>query len=254
MSKTEKISAVKKNEGFKDLLRSLGIAIILALFFRSIFFEPFFIPSGSMKPTLLVGDYVFVSKYTYGYSRFSFPFGINFFDGRVLGKTPERGDVIVFKLPTNTRTNYIKRLIGLPGDKIQVKRSVLYINGEPVKRQRIENFLDIEGDTAREIPQYIETLPNGVSYRSLDETSNGGLDDTDVYTVPPHNYFFMGDNRDNSQDSRVLSAVGFVPEENLLGPANIIFFSSTAKLVEVWKWISGMRYSRFLSPIKYEEN
>lgn len=237
----------------KEMIKSLTIAIVLAMVFRSFFFEPFYIPSGSMKSTLLVGDYVFVSKYSYGYSRYSFPFGLNIFEGRKFDAKPQRGDVIVFKLPSNPSVNYIKRLVGLPGDTIQVKQSVLYINGQALPRVRIKNFLDADsrGNT-QEIPSYIETMPNGVPYVTLDERIDGPLDNTDIYTVPLKHYFFMGDNRDNSQDSRVLDAVGFVPEENLLGPARIIFFSSKAKLVEVWHWISGLRTERFLRHIKYE--
>lgn len=242
----------KENSTF-EMIRSLIIAIILAFTFRSFLFEPFYIPSGSMKSTLLVGDYVFVAKYPYGYSRYSFPFGFDLFDGRKFETKPERGDVVVFKLPSNPDINYIKRLVGLPGDTIQVKEGILYINGTALPRKRIKNFLDSDakGNTT-EIPQYIETMPNNVSYHVLDQDPHGQLDNTEVYTVPEKHYFFMGDNRDNSQDSRVLDMVGFVPEENLLGPARIIFFSSNAKLFEVWKWISGLRTDRFLKHIAYE--
>ena len=240
----------KKKESFGELTRSLFFAIILAMIFRSFLFEPFYIPSGSMKSTLLVGDYVFVSKYKYGYSRYSFPFGPPIFDGRKLAANePQRGDVVVFKLPTNTSTNYIKRLIGLPGDEIQVTEGVLYLNGKEVTRERIDNFIDSDG---KEIPQYIETLPSGVSYQVLDEKYNGGLDNTGIYKVPDDHYFFMGDNRDNSQDSRVLNHVGFVPKENLLGPANIIFSSTSANLFKFWEWISGFRSDRFLNSVAYE--
>lgn len=245
----------QKQNSTAEMIRSLVIAILLAFIFRSFLFEPFYIPSGSMKSTLLVGDYVFVSKYSYGYSRHSFPFGPNLFQGRVWETKPQRGDVIVFKLPSDTGVNYIKRLVGLPGDKIQVKDSVLYINGQMLPRTRIKNFLDEDAKGNKlEIPQYIETMPNGVAYRVLDQDPNGPLDNTEIYTVPDRNFFFMGDNRDNSQDSRVLGMVGFVPEENLLGPARMIFFSSTAKLVEVWKWFSGLRMDRFFHTVKYEVN
>lgn len=244
---------MQKDESTKEMIKSLVIAIVLAFIFRSFLFEPFYIPSGSMKSTLLVGDYVFVSKYSYGYSKHSFPFGMPLFEGRKFESAPKRGDVIVFKLPSDTGVNYIKRLVGLPGDKIQVKDSILFINGQPLPRRKIENFIDKDAKgNIQEIPQYIETMPGGVSYRVLDQDPHGPLDNTEVYTVPEKQYFFMGDNRDNSQDSRVLYAVGFVPEENLLGPARIIFFSSTAKLIEVWKWISGQRTERFLHDITYE--
>lgn len=237
----------------KEMLKSLAVAVVLAMIFRSFFFEPFYIPSGSMKSTLLIGDYVFVSKYTYGYSKYSFPLGLDLFEGRKFGSVPQRGDVVVFKLPKNPSINYIKRVIGLPGDTIQVKESRLYINGQIVQRKRVKDFLDIsEKGDGHEIQRYVETLPNGVSYITLDETPKGALDNTDVYTVPEGNYFMMGDNRDNSQDSRVLGAVGYVPEENLLGPARLIFFSSNAKLFEVWRWFSGLRLERFFKKIVYE--
>lgn len=244
----------RPNEGgTKEMAKSLVIAVFFALLFRSFFFEPFYIPSGSMKSTLLIGDYVFVSKYTYGYSRYSFPLGFNIFEGRKFESKPERGDVVVFKLPKDPSVNYIKRLVGMPGDTIQVKESVLYINGQPIPRKRIKNFLDVDAKgNNTEIPSYIETMPNGVSYVTLDQYPDGQLDNTDIYTVPEKNYFFMGDNRDNSQDSRVLSAVGYVPEENLLGPARIIFFSSSAKLIEILNWIPGLRTDRFFKKIAYE--
>jgi signal peptidase I len=255
MAKTKE-NTVKKapeKESAGELARSLIIAIVLALIFRSLAFEPFYIPSGSMKSTLLVGDYVFVSKYSYGYSKYSFPVALPLFDGRILKTEPKRGDVIVFKLPADNSTNYIKRLIGLPGDKIQVTNGTLYINGAEIPKKRIENFLDKdeEGNVV-DIPQFIETLPNGVEYRVLDQTAHGGLDNTDVYEVPNGKYFFMGDNRDNSQDSRVLDKVGYVPEENLLGPARWIFFSSSQSLLKFWKWPSSLRTERFFSFIKYE--
>lgn len=235
------------------MAKSLVIAVFFALLFRSFFFEPFYIPSGSMKSTLLIGDYVFVSKYTYGYSRYSFPLGLNIFEGRKLDSKPERGDVIVFKLPKDPSVNYIKRLVGMPGDTIQVKENILYINGQPIPRKRIKNFLDADSKgNSTEIPSYIETLPNGVSYVTLDQNPDGPLDNTDIYTVPEKHYFFMGDNRDNSQDSRVLASVGYVPEENLLGPAKIIFFSSGAKLLEILNWIPGLRTDRFFKKIAYE--
>lgn len=246
--------AKKEKEGILELVKSLSIAIVLALIFRSFAFEPFYIPSGSMKPTLLVGDYVFVSKYSYGYSRYSFPFGFDFFEGRAMeGRQPQRGDVVVFKLPTDTSINYIKRLIGLPGDTIQVQDGVLYINGEAVTKRRIANFREEVNGQEIEIPQYVETLPNGVWYRVLDEDPEGGLDNTGVYTVPPKHYFFMGDNRDNSQDSRVMNHVGYVPEENLLGPTNLIFFSTTSSLFQFWNWFSGLKTDRFFHSVQYGE-
>lgn len=251
---TIKKNSPKKKESFSDTVKSLSIAIILALLFRSIAFEPFYIPSGSMKSTLLVGDYVFVSKYSYGYSRFSFPLGLAPIEGRIMDEKPERGDVIVFKLPSNTGINYIKRLIGLPGDTIQMQNGVLYINDQPIPKKRIGNFTDNDGNgNFSQIPEFIETLPNGVSYHVLDEKPNGALDNTPVYTVPEGHYFFMGDNRDNSQDSRVISSVGFVPEENLLGPANIIFFSSRSSLLKIWTWFSSFRFDRFFKSVQMDK-
>jgi signal peptidase I len=248
----EKKEKPKETKG--EMIRSLAFALVLALLFRSLAFEPFYIPSGSMKSTLLIGDYVFVSKYSYGYSRYSFPLGLPFFKDRVFDKKPERGDIIVFKLPTNTSTNYIKRLIGLPGDKIQMIDGVLHINGEKIKKEKQkDNFLDIDEEgNAVSIPSYVETLPNGVSYVVLDQKSDGDLDNTDVYEVPEGHYFFMGDNRDNSSDSRVLSSVGYVPENHLLGPAKWIFFSSRKSLLKFWTWPSSLRFDRFFSFTKYE--
>ncbi|MDB2414905.1 signal peptidase I [Rickettsiales bacterium] len=255
MSNIENVSKDKalanKSGEWKETIKSVAIAIFIALIFRSFAFEPFYIPSGSMKSTLLVGDYVFVSKYKYGYSRYSLPFGLGLFDGRIMKESPKRGDVIVFKLPSDKSINYIKRLIGMPGDTIQVLNGVVYLNGNPIAKEQIEDFTDIDQYGNRKIiHQYIETLPNGVSYRVLDERSNGKLDNTGVYRVPEGHYFFMGDNRDNSQDSRVLSYVGYVPEDHLLGPANIIFFSTTARIYEFWKWFSGFRGQRFLSDVQ----
>ena len=235
----------KKKEGFWGMVRSLLIALFLALVFRTFFYEPFHIPSGSMKPTLLIGYYIFVSKFSYGYSSLSLSthfksLSVPFpeFDGRVLEDKPERGDVIVFKLPSDQRTNYIKRLVGFAGDEIQVKKGILYINGEAVKRERIEDFVDRnKPKSMQDIPQYVETLPSGKSYRVLDELKNGDNDNTATYVVPDGHYFFMGDNRDNSQDSRVLHAVGFVPMENLVGRAEIKFFSKDTPLWRVWRVI-----------------
>lgn len=233
----------QKKEGFWSLVRSFLIALVIAMLFRTLAYEPFHIPSGSMKPTLLVGDYLFVSKFSYGYSRYSIPFGPPLFEGRIMERhSPERGDVIVFKLPKDNSTNYIKRLIGLPGDTVQVKGGELYLNGEKVKRRRIKDFIDKEHkDNVKQVPQYIETLPNGISYRVLDEIKNGPEDDTQVFRVPEGHYFFMGDNRDNSLDSRVSKpiGVGFVPEINLVGRADFTFFSSRNPFWQVWGKIGG---------------
>ena len=200
---TQKRSKVDKG-GLGETVKVILQALLLALVVRTLLFQPFNIPSGSMKPTLLVGDYIFVSKFSYGYSRYSAPLGLPLFDGRIFGDAPARGDVAVFKLPTDPSIDYVKRVIGLPGDRIQMKKSVLYINGEAVPKVRVEDFSETTWSGGIEaVERYIETLPNGVSYEVLDLTPNGISDNTREYVVPPGHYFMMGDNRDNSSDSRV---------------------------------------------------
>jgi signal peptidase I len=233
--------------GIVDTVKTIVYAVLIALVVRTVAYEPFNIPSGSMVPTLLIGDYLFVSKFSYGYSRYSLPFGLPLFSGRIFFHSPERGDVVVFKLPSDNSTDYIKRVIGLPGDHIQMKNGILYINGQAVSRRRIEDYLYQEGPGAIiPLAQYVETLPNGVQHRIIEMSDNGPLDNTQEYVVPPGDYFMMGDNRDNSQDSRVLSAVGYVPAENLIGKAQFIFFSTngSARLWEIWKWPFAIRYGR----------
>jgi len=224
-----------------EFVRTIIYAILIALVARTFAFEPFSIPSGSMKPTLLVGDYLFVKKWPYGYSRHSFLFSQPAFSGRFLSHPVERGDVVVFKVPTDNKTDYIKRIVGLPGDRIQVKEGILYINGEPVKRQRIEDWYD-EGE-GRTLTQYIETLPNGVQHPIVEYGDNMPSDDTDEFEVPPGHYFGMGDNRDNSLDSRKW---GYIPEENLVGKASFIFYSTACNcsLYELWKSIPETRADR----------
>jgi signal peptidase I len=233
-----------------ETLRTLFYAILIALVVRTLFFEPFNIPSGSMKPTLLVGDYLFTSKYAYGYSRHSLPFSPPLFGGRVLEDLPERGDVVVFKLPSDGRTDYIKRVIGLPGDTVQMRDGRLILNGEPVPKERVGTFVDT-GEAGRELARYVETLPNGRSYEVLDMTPNGPYDTTRVFEVPEGHLFVMGDNRDNSMDSRT-RFVGFVPLENLVGRAEVIFYSTdgTAALWELWRWPFAVRYGRLLDGIE----
>lgn len=242
-------------ESAREIGQIVFIALAIALVFRSLLFQPFHIPSGSMKSTLLKGDYLFVSKYAYGYSSKSFPFGIDFFDGRILDPTPKRGDVIVFKMTRDGRTDYIKRLIGLPGDKIQMNGGVLFINDVPVPKDFDGDYWYTD-DVSREsfsVRSYRETLPNGVVHTTLDMIALGHNDNTSIYRVPEGHYFFMGDNRDNSQDSRVVGGgVGFVPEENLVGRAEIIFLSvdGSAKLWQIWRWPTAIRYSRILKRIR----
>jgi signal peptidase I len=241
------ISKRRSSGGVLDTIKTIVYAVLIALVVRTVAYEPFNIPSGSMIPTLLVGDYLFVSKFSYGYSRYSLPFGLPLFSGRIFFHPPERGDVVVFKLPTDNATDYIKRVIGLPGDRIQMKQGQLYINDREVPRKRIEDYLYQEGNgIVIPLAQYIETLPNGVQHRIIKMGDNGPLDNTQVYQVPPGDYFMMGDNRDNSEDSRVLSAVGYVPAENLIGKAQFLFFSTdgSAPLWEPWKWPFAIRYGR----------
>jgi signal peptidase I len=242
----------QEKSGVKDTVRVVIHALILALLVRIFLFQPFNIPSGSMIPTLLVGDYLFVSKYSYGYSRYSFPFGPNLFSGRIWAKEPERGDVLVFKLPRDNETDYIKRVIGLPGDEIQMIHGVLHINGQAAKKERVDDFVarDASG-RERHMARYMETLPNGVTYPVLDLVNEGIGDNTDVYKVPEGHFFMMGDNRDNSTDSRFLSEVGYVPFENLVGHAQIIFFSidEDAAFWQIWKWPTEVRWSRLFQVV-----
>lgn len=281
----------RKKEGAWETVKTIFWALIIAMAFRSVLYQPFSIPSGSMKPTLLVGDYLFVSKFSYGYSHYSFPFAPDWFDGRIWGEMPERGDVVVFKLPSADSCSegpiefvarfgsallstvglaepmrapedcidYIKRVIGLPGDRIQMIDGVLNINGQPVEMERAPDFTEIEGTGAHAargceggpVPvggvckheSWIETLPNGVSHIVLNmgETPQ---DNTPVFTVEPGHIFFMGDNRDNSVDSR-FAHVGQVPLENLIGRAEIVALSSRGAFWQVWKW----RFGRFLDMI-----
>jgi signal peptidase I len=239
------ITKRKSSGGVVDTIKTVVYAVLIALVVRTVAYEPFNIPSGSMVPTLLIGDYLFVSKFSYGYSRYSLPLGLPLFSGRILSHSPERGDVAVFKLPTDNSTDYIKRVIGLPGDHIQMKNGILYINDQPCKRERIEDYLYHEGNGGViPLAQYIETLPNDVKHRIIKMGDNGPLDNTQVYNVPPGEYFMMGDNRDNSQDSRVLSAVGYVPAENLVGRAEFIFFSIDGSGWKFWQWPFAIRYSR----------
>ena len=236
----------RKPEGKFEFIKTIVIAGALALGFRSLLFEPFNIPSGSMIPTLLVGDYLFVSKYSYGYSRYSFPFGMAPFDGRIFETPPDRGDVAVFRQPQNESVAFIKRIVGLPGDRIQVTDGVLRINDVAVNRVRKGFATASDGYNVIRFAVYQETLPNGKSYLIQERSDDDDvLDNTNVFLVPEGHYFMMGDNRDNSRDSRTTS-VGMVPAENLIGRAERLFFShnSSAHLWEIWKWPFAIRYGR----------
>jgi len=245
----------RKEGGFAETVRVVVHALLIAVVIRTFLFQQFNIPSGSMMATLLIGDYLFVSKYTYGYSRYSFPFSPPLFTGRdpILGKGPQRGDVVVFRLPRDDSTDYIKRVIGLPGDKIQMIDGLLHINGEPIKRERAEDFVGTEdGPGIKHIKRWRETLPNGKVYYTLDLVDNSFYDNTPVYTVPADHYFMMGDNRDNSTDSRVLSQVGYVPIDNIVGRAEIIFFSvgDGEPAWKVWRWPWVVRWDRLFTIVR----
>ncbi len=241
----------KESGGFRETVKTLVYAVLIALVIRTFAFEPFNIPSGSMIPTLLVGDFLFVSKYSYGYSRHSLPFSLPLIPERILESTPERGDVAVFKLPKDNSTDYIKRIVGLPGDRIQVKDGRLHINGTVMPRKRVSDY-PLGSFGARAV-QYVETLPGGRQHLIVERRGDvGSLDNTGVYTVPRDHVFAMGDNRDDSLDSRVLIDVGFVPIRNLIGRAEFLFFShdSSARLWEIWKWPTAIRWSRLFQAIE----
>jgi signal peptidase I len=248
------VSTNKKREegGLAESIRVVLQALAIALVIRTLLFQPFNIPSGSMKATLLVGDYLFVSQYSYGYSHYSLPFSPPLFSGRIFASTPARGDVVVFRLPKDDSMDYIKRVIGLPGDRIKMVDGQLHINDVAVMRTRVADFIDDEDGGADRVRRWRETLPNGVSYETLDLQENGFLDNTEEYVVPPDHYFMMGDNRDNSADSRVLSAVGYVPFENLIGKAQVIFFSigDGEPAWHIWSWPLSVRWRRLFSLVR----
>ena len=241
-----------KNIIFENL-KILIYALIIALLIRSFLFQPFYIPSSSMEPNLLIGDRLFVSKYSYGYSRHSLPFSPKIYSNRVLSKTPERGDVIVFKTPADNRTDYIKRLIGIPGDIIQIINQDLYINDIKVKKEKIENSANIScGDKILEANYFEETLPNGKKYIAA-YRKDGTMLNSDKFIIPENYYFFMGDNRDCSKDSRFLSSVGYVYFYNIVGKAQLIFFSNNKKkgsFFEFWRWKQSVRVERFFKKIQ----
>jgi signal peptidase I len=232
--------------------KTLFYALVIALFIRSLLFQPFYIPSSSMEPNLLIGDRLFVSKFSYGYSRHSFPFSPKIFTGRIFDNKPKRGDIIVFKTPYDNRTDYIKRLIGLPGDTVQIINKDLYLNDVQVIKKKVENTIKINcGNENSKAVFFEETLPNGIKYIAVYK-KEGTMMNTDKFIVPENNYFFMGDNRDCSKDSRFLSSVGYVNFDNLVGKAKIIFFSTDkleGSFFKFWKWDTYIRFNRLLKKI-----
>ncbi|HLS59314.1 MAG TPA: signal peptidase I [Paracoccaceae bacterium] len=256
----------KRKGGVLELVKTIVYALLIAAVIRTLFFQPFWIPSGSMKPTLLIGDFLFVNKMAYGYSRHSCPFSLCPFEGRIFASEPERGDVVVFKHPV-TGSDYIKRVIGLPGDRIQMAGGILHVNGEPLPQERIEDFrqeyapqgpmrslprcanapVREGGDCVKE--QYLETLPDGSVHRILN-IEDGFGDNTPVFTVPEGQFFFIGDNRDNSMDSRFprsAGGVGMVPFDLLVGRADRVIFSSAGpSMLAFWTW----RADRFFEAIE----
>ncbi|MET0428964.1 MAG: signal peptidase I [Microvirga sp.] len=244
----------KEESSVWETIKVIVQALLIAVVVRTLLFQPFNIPSGSLIPTLLIGDYLFVSKYSYGYSRYSLPFGPPVMSGRLFGSEPKRGDIVVFKLPKDNATDYIKRVVGLPGDQIQVIGGVLHINGKPVQRERVEDYQTI-GTNGRPVavPRYKETFPEGTTHYVIEKDADRGYwDNTNVYTVKPGHFFMMGDNRDNSTDSRDEGSVGEVPFENLVGRAEIIFFSidENASLWRPWEWPAYIRWNRIFERIK----
>ena len=235
-----------------DNLKTLIYALIIAIIIRSLLIQPFYIPSSSMEINLLVGDRLFVTKYSYGYSKHSFPFSPPIFKDRILNKEPQRGDVIVFKTPSDNRTDYIKRLIGLPGDIIQFIDGNIYLNNNQILRTLLKDHETVYcGNQKIQVSTFEEKLPNNksyiVSYRNDISFSN-----SDKYIIPENHYFFLGDNRDCSKDSRFLSDVGYVHKDNLVGKAQFLFFSSNTRkgnIFQFWKWSNILRYDRFFKSL-----
>tara|TARA_B100000787_G_scaffold131521_1_gene100404 strand:+ start:62 stop:799 length:738 start_codon:yes stop_codon:yes gene_type:complete len=233
-------------------IKTIFYALVIAIIIRSFFIQPFYIPSSSMEPTLLIGDRLFVTKYSYGYSKHSFPFSPPIIKGRILSNPPKIGDVIVFKTPTDNRTDYIKRLIGLPGDSIQFISGDVFLNSNQILKSKIsEKDIIYCGKQTIEINTFEEKLPNGKTHNSV-YLKNYSFQDSDIFNVPEKHYFFLGDNRDCSKDSRYLTSVGYVHEDNLVGKAQFIFFSSDFRIASIfsfWKWHETIRFDRFFKRI-----
>ena len=233
-------------------IKTIFYALVIAIIIRSLLIQPFYIPSSSMEPTLLVGDRLFVTKYSYGYSKHSFPFSPAIINGRIFSSLPKKGDVIVFKTPTDNRTDYIKRLIGLPGDSIQFISGDIFLNNNQILKSRISKIDIIYcGKQTIEVNTYEEKLPNGKTHNTV-YLKDYSFQNSDVFNVPEKHYFFLGDNRDCSKDSRYLTSVGYVHEDNLVGKAQFIFFSSDFRIGSIfsfWKWHKTIRFDRFFKRI-----
>ena len=242
---------MKNKNSLISNLKSIFLAVLIALIIRSFFAEPYNIPSGSMKPNLLVGDFIFVSKWSYGFSKHSLPFSIPLIPGKIFSKLPERGEVVVFKTPEDNRTDYIKRVIGLPGDRIQIIDGKIIINDNLILRKKLKDFIDTDKNSSiKRIRKYKEYFFNK-EIEVLDIMDQGIVDNTNLYVVPEGHFFVMGDNRDNSQDSRFTNIVGYIPIENLIGKAQFVFFSlENSRFLELWKWPKAIRTKRLFMQIK----
>ena len=232
-------------------LKTIFYALVIAIIIRSLFMQPFYIPSSSMEPNLLIGDRLFVTKYSYGYSKHSFPFSPPIFKGRLFSKTPKTGDVIVFKTPADDRTDYIKRLIGLPGDRVQFIDGELFLNNNQILRSRVDITDIIYCGKPLNVNKFVEKLPNGKMHSTV-YSKNYSFQNSDIFIVPNNHYFFLGDNRDCSKDSRYLTSVGYVHQDNLVGKAQFIFFSSDFRIGSIfafWKWNKTVRFDRFFKRI-----
>lgn len=256
---------IKQKETLGESIRGLLVAALFAVALRTFLFDPYNIPSSSMKPNLLIGDFLFVSKFSYGYSKYSLPFSPNLFSGKFFESAPKRGDVIVFRPPLKPHEDWIKRVVGLPGDTIQMRDGFLYINDQKCSLEPATDFIDhleLEGDMrddkrvffkdGKAFPQFIQTLPNGVKHHIIKQEAfgQGPADNTQAFIVPNRCVFVMGDNRDGSHDSRFIQSVGFIPYDNLVGKAQILFFSTSARIWEIWKWPFAIRYERLFNLIR----